>query len=48
MLGAGRSRTNAALKILEGRGLIKAGYRSLEILDLPALRALAGPGIHAY
>jgi CRP/FNR family transcriptional regulator, cyclic AMP receptor protein len=48
MLGAGRSRTNAALKVLERRGLLKAGYRSISILDLPALRALAGPGIEAF
>jgi CRP/FNR family cyclic AMP-dependent transcriptional regulator len=48
MLGASRSRTNAALKMLESRGLIKAGYRGITILDLPGLRKLAGPGIHAY
>jgi CRP-like cAMP-binding protein len=48
MLAAGRSRTNAALKLLEERGLIKAGYRSVRILDLPALREIAGPGVHAY
>ena len=48
MLGAGRSRTNAAIKTLEQRGLIKAGYRGITILDLPGLRKLAGPGIYAY
>jgi|SRR5688500_691467 len=48
MLGAGRSRTNAALKTLERRGLIRVGYRGITIIDLPGLRALAGPGTHAY
>jgi CRP/FNR family transcriptional regulator, cyclic AMP receptor protein len=48
MLGASRSRTNAALKTLESRGLVKAGYRGITILDLPGLRKLAGPGIYAY
>jgi CRP-like cAMP-binding protein len=48
MLGASRSRTNAALKTLETRGLVKAGYRGITITDLPGLRRLAGPGIHAF
>jgi CRP/FNR family transcriptional regulator, cyclic AMP receptor protein len=48
MLGASRSRTNAALKTLESRGLVRAGYRGITILDLPGLRKLAGPGIYAY
>lgn len=48
MLGASRSRTNAALRTLEDRGLIRAGYRGITILDLPGLRRLAGPGIHAF
>jgi CRP/FNR family transcriptional regulator, cyclic AMP receptor protein len=48
MLGASRSRTNAALKTLERHGLLRAGYRGITILDLPRLRALAGPGVTAY
>jgi CRP/FNR family transcriptional regulator, cyclic AMP receptor protein len=48
MLGASRARTNAALKSLERAGLVRAGYRGITILDLPGLRRLAGPGIHAY
>ena len=48
MLGASRSRTNAALKLLEGRGLLRAGYRGITILDLAGLRKVAGPGIYAY
>ena len=48
MLGASRSRTNAAIKTLEAQGLIKAGYRGITILDLPGLRKLAGPGVYAY
>jgi CRP/FNR family cyclic AMP-dependent transcriptional regulator len=48
MLSASRARTNAALKSLERDGLVRAGYRGITILDLPGLRRLAGPGIHAY
>lgn len=48
MLGASRARTNAALKALERAGLVRVGYRGIRILDLAALRRLAGPGIHAY
>jgi CRP/FNR family transcriptional regulator, cyclic AMP receptor protein len=48
MLGASRSRTNAALKTLQTRGLVRAGYRGITITDLPGLRRLAGPGIHAF
>jgi len=48
MLGSSRSRTNAALKTLERSGLVHAGYRGITILDLPALKKLAGPGVTAY
>jgi len=48
MLGSSRSRTNAALKTLERRGLVSAGYRGITILDLPGLKRLAGPGVTAY
>jgi biotin operon repressor len=48
MLGASRSKINAALKALQAQGLVKAGYRGITILDLAALRKLAGPGIYAY
>ncbi|HVJ24407.1 MAG TPA: helix-turn-helix domain-containing protein, partial [Burkholderiales bacterium] len=48
MLSASRARTNAALKALERAGLVRAGYRGITILDLPGLRRLAGPGVHAY
>ena len=48
MLGASRSRTNAALKTLEKSGLVRSGYRGVRILDLPALRRLAGSGVYAY
>jgi CRP/FNR family transcriptional regulator, cyclic AMP receptor protein len=47
MLGASRSRTNAALKQLESRGLVRVGYRGITIVDLVGLRKLAGPGIYA-
>jgi CRP/FNR family transcriptional regulator, cyclic AMP receptor protein len=48
MLSASRTKTNAALKALEAQGVLKAGYRGITILDLPALRALAGRGIYAF
>jgi len=48
MLGRSRSRTNAAIKALQRRGLIRAGYRGITILDLAGLRKLAGPGVTAY
>ena len=48
MLAAGRARTNAALKVLEREGLVRAGYRGITILNLAALRRLAGPGIYAF
>jgi CRP/FNR family transcriptional regulator, cyclic AMP receptor protein len=36
----GRSKVNASLKALEGRGMIRRGYASIEVTDAPALRAL--------
>lgn len=47
MLDASRSRTNAALKQLESRGLVRVGYRGMTIVDLAGLRRLAGPGVYA-
>ena len=41
MMDAGRSRTNTALKRMEAQGLVRAGYRSITLVDLPALRKLA-------
>lgn len=43
MLGAGRSVVNAELKRLERSGAVKLGYRSVRLLDAPALRRIAGP-----
>jgi CRP-like cAMP-binding protein len=42
MLGTSRSRTNAELRRLESEGLLRSGYRSITLLDLPRLRELAG------
>ena len=47
MLDAGRSRTNTALKRIESEGLVRAGYRTMTLLDLPGLRRLAGGEIPA-
>lgn len=48
MLGASRSKTNAALKDLEKRGLLDAGYRGITIRDVPGLRAFAGTEVQAF
>lgn len=41
MLGASRSRVNKALADLEGMGLLRAGYRTIELLQPDGLRRLA-------
>jgi len=48
MLGASRSKTNAALKLLETRGLLDAGYRGITILDVQRLRSFAGAEVQAF
>jgi CRP/FNR family transcriptional regulator, cyclic AMP receptor protein len=48
MLGASRSKTNAALKALEARGLLDAGYRGITVRDVPGLRAFAGVEVQAF
>ncbi len=47
MVDAGRSRINVELRKLAADGLIRAGYRTITLLDLPRLRALAGGPIEA-
>jgi len=48
MLGASRSKTNAALKVLETRGLLDAGYRGITILDVQRLRSFAGAEVQPF
>jgi CRP-like cAMP-binding protein len=48
MLGTSRSRANAELRRLESEGLIRSGYRSIALLDVPRLRALAGKGLKGF
>ena len=48
MLDAGRSKINLALKRLEAQGLLRTGYRSITLLDMPALRALAGREVEPF
>ena len=48
MLDAGRSRTNTALKRMETQGLVRTGCRTITLLDVEALRRLAGDGIVAF
>jgi CRP-like cAMP-binding protein len=48
MLGTSRSRANAELRRLESDGLVHAGYRSITLLDLPRLRAIAGEDLKGF
>jgi len=48
MLGTSRSRVNGALKHLEDDGLIEVGYRTISLLDMAKLRAVAGPEIFSF
>jgi CRP-like cAMP-binding protein len=48
MLGTSRSRTNAELRRLESAGLIRSGYRSITLLDVPRLRELAGDDLRGF
>ena len=48
MMDAGRSRTNTALKRMEAEGLVRTGYRTITLLDLEALRRLAGAEVIAF
>ena len=48
MLGTSRSRTNAELRRLESEGLIRSGYRSITLLDLPRLRELGGKELRGF
>ena len=43
MLGTGRSVVNGALRQLERAGALTLGYRSVNLMDLAALRQMAGP-----
>jgi CRP-like cAMP-binding protein len=48
MLGTSRSRANAELRRLESEGVIRSGYRSVTLLDLPRLRELAGKDLRVF
>jgi CRP-like cAMP-binding protein len=45
MLGTGRSVVNAMLKRLERAGTLTLGYRSVKLVDVAALRQIAGPDL---
>lgn len=42
IIGLARSKVNRVLKGLEAHGLVRTGYGKVTLLDLPALRKLAG------
>lgn len=42
IIGIARSKVNHVLKGLEGHGLVRTGYGKITLLDLPALRKVAG------
>jgi CRP/FNR family cyclic AMP-dependent transcriptional regulator len=48
MLDAGRSRTNTALKRMETQGMVRTGYRTITLVDVPALKKLAGREVEAF
>jgi hypothetical protein len=48
MLDAGRSKINLALKRLEAQGLLRTGYRTITLVDMPALRNLAGREVEPF
>ncbi|HYR36127.1 MAG TPA: Crp/Fnr family transcriptional regulator [Burkholderiales bacterium] len=48
MLDAGRSKINLVLKRLEAQGLLRTGYRTITLLDLAALRSLAGREVDPF
>jgi len=48
MLGTSRSRANAELRRLESDGLLRAGYRTIKLLDLPRLREMSGKDLTGF
>jgi CRP/FNR family cyclic AMP-dependent transcriptional regulator len=48
MLDAGRSKINPVLKRLEAQGLLRTGYRTITLVDMPALRKIAGREVHPF
>lgn len=48
MLATSRSRVNGALKTMEKGGLVKVGYRTITLADLPRMRELAGADLFSF
>jgi len=48
MLATSRSRVNGALKGLEKSGLVKVGYRTITLADVPRMRELAGADLFSF
>ena len=48
MLATSRSRVNGALKGLEKSGLLKVGYRTITLADVPRMRELAGADLISF
>jgi len=48
MLATSRSRVNGALKTMEKGGLLKVGYRTITLADVPRMRELAGADLFSF
>jgi CRP/FNR family cyclic AMP-dependent transcriptional regulator len=48
MLATSRSRVNGALKGMEKSGLVKVGYRTITLADVPRMRELAGADLFSF
>ena len=48
MVGTSRSRVNSELRRLESEGLVRSGYRSIALLDVPRLRVLGGKDLKGF
>jgi len=48
MLATSRSRVNGALKTMEKSGLLKVGYRTITLADVPRMRELAGADVFSF
>lgn len=48
IVGAGRSKVNAELRLMEKKGLVRLGYRTISLCDLRGLCAVAGRDVPPF